>query len=632
MNIHFSGEVFFADGVGTLFDAVSRTTGVMAHTPCGGRGICGKCVCAVVYGGTRDKAEKSAAEAGFLDGVDVQEVLERCRVPDEMHGQADVRYLCMCGADGASDVFLPDYSELSGAKFHEKVGANAPVVTAEQVTLTHPTLEEPIDTYENIRRALDGFVDAPMGVVCRVSRELRLDKSPEFFVYHSAGHVVDVSREWYKYYFLAVDIGTTTVAVSLRDASDGSETLGDVFENPQRKYGGDVISRMSHAAAGNGDVLTDVIRNAIGEHVKRLCERAGIRKNQIVYATFAGNSVMQHLFAGLDTSPIATSPFFMQTKFGCELRANDPLCRADEYMSPDGIVCLAPLAASYVGGDITMGLAYILAKYPEIKNKNALFMDLGTNGEMCVIANRQYYFAATAAGPALEGAEIEMGMSATDGAIYRVAADSEKGGFDVRTVGDKPAVGFCGSGVIDAVAEAVRVGLIASTGSICEDFDELEDYAGLFDDAAPRVYDREVYESLAGCVDADEGQVYFTDKVKLTAADIRAVQTAKAAISAGIEVLLRAAGISAESLDAVYLAGSFGGGVDVRSAAEIGIIPKACVDRVHAVGNTSLAGAAAYMFDKAVRDNLREVMDYARYTELSSDKAFTDAFVMGMGF
>ncbi len=613
----------------TLFDLVSAIPGVTPHTPCGGHGKCGKCICAVLGGGTA-----TSAETAFLDGIGRDAELERCGVPGENRADVQLRYLCLCPADGITDVWLPRTDELTGAVFSETVAAVSPVVTAKKITLTLPTLENPVDTLENLRSALETEdADIPYSAVCRVSKELA--QGITGFTALVCGHrVIDVVRETHPYAFLAVDIGTTTVALSLRDLQTGAELAGDVFGNPQRSFGGDVISRMSHAAAGEADTLKNSIRTAIAEHADVLCRRAGIDKNDILCTSIAGNSVMEHLYAGLDTAPIAVSPFFMQTKFGQEFRAHDALCGADTFMNPDGLVYLAPLAASYVGGDITVGLAYILEKHPEIKEKNALFLDLGTNGELCVIADGKYYFAATAAGPALEGAEIEMGMSATPGAVYKVRENAETGGFDVKVVGDGEPTGICGSGIIDAAAAAVRVGLIAPTGSICTDFEELQDYADMFDDAEPREYDETLFEALADCADEDDDCVYFTENVKLTGKDIRAVQTAKAAISAGIEVLLRTAGITADDLDAVYLAGSFGGGIDVTSAAEIGILPKTCVRRgiVQAAGNTSLAGAAAYLFDENVRANLRTIMTNARYTELSSDKGFTDAFVGGMMF
>ncbi len=642
MLIHTSTKAYDIPAVPgkTLFDLVSVLSGVTLHTPCGGHGKCGKCICAVVYDG--EPAPLTSAESAFLDGTDTDAALARCRVPEELRETAVLRYLCICLADGISNVYLPDTDELTGAVFSETLAAASPVVMSKTVTLTMPTLEDPVDTLENLRTALGTDADIPMSVVCRVSESLR-DGITEFTALTSGSRVLDVVQSPENYAFLAVDIGTTTVALSMRDMQTGAELCGDVFGNPQRSCGGDVISRMSRAAAGEAEHLMQSIRTAIAEHTKKLCSRAGISKDRILYTSIAGNSVMEHLYAGLDTAPIAVSPFFMQTKFGWEMRANDPLCGAADFMSPNGLVYLAPLAASYVGGDITVGLAYVLEKYPEIKEKNALFMDLGTNGELCVIADGKYYFAATAAGPALEGAEIEMGMSATPGAVYKVKANAETGRFDVKVVGGAEATGICGSGIIDAAAEAVRVGLIAPTGSICEDFDELEDWSSLgtpsdmFNDGETesRAYDRDLYDALyKTCVDADDDCISFTENVKLTGKDIRAVQTAKAAISAGITVLLRTAGITADDLDAVYLAGSFGGGIDVNSAAEIGILPKTCVKKgiVKAVGNTSLAGAAAYMFDGTVRENLRGIMENARYTELSSDKGFTDAFVGGMMF
>ncbi len=630
MRIHTSDKLYDipSESAKTLFELVSALPGVTLHTPCGGHGKCGKCICAVL-----GESALTSAESAFLDGVDSVSVLAKCGVPAELHTSASLRYLCLCPADGITDVYLPVADELTGAVFSETVAAVSPVVTFKNITLTLPTLEKPTDTLENLRTALGCGADIPFSAVCRVSKELQRGVT-DFTVLTCGNRVIDVTTAPGTYAFLAVDIGTTTVALSLRDMQTGAELCGDVFGNPQRSCGGDVIARMSRAASGDAELLTTSIRTALAEHTAKLCRRAGIDKNQILYTSVAGNSVMEHLYAGLDTAPIAVSPFFMQTKFGMELRADDRLCGAADFMNPDGLVYLAPLAASYVGGDITVGLAYILEKYPEIKGKNVLFMDLGTNGELCVIADGKYYFAATAAGPALEGAEIEMGMSATPGAVYKVKANAEAGGFDVKVVGDGEATGICGSGIIDAAAEAVRAGRIAPTGSICEDFDELEDYADMFDDAEPRDYDRDLFDALESCTDADDDCIYFTDTVKLTGKDIRAVQTAKAAIAAGIKVLLRTAGITADDLEAVYLAGSFGGGIDVNSAAEIGIIPRTCVERgiVQAAGNTSLAGAAAYMYDDAVRTSLQEIMTNARYTELSSDKGFTDAYVSGMMF
>lgn len=631
MFIHVSHKIYDVSAVSgkTLFDLVSAVPGVTPHTPCGGHGKCGKCICAVL-----GDSAVTPAEAAFLAGTDRDAILERCGVPADKRADAVLRYLCLCPADGITDVYLPGSDELTGAVFSETVAAVSPVVTAKTVTLTLPTLENPVDTLENLRSALGiAGADVPFSAVCRVSGELAQGKT-YFTALVCGSRVIDVVTEMRPYAFLAVDIGTTTVALSLRDLQTGAELAGDVFGNPQRSFGGDVISRMSHAASGDAEILKTSIRTAIAEHTDALCRRAGIEKSDILCTSIAGNSVMEHLYAGLDTAPIAVSPFFMQTKFGWEMRAHDPLCGADAFMNTDGLVYLAPLAASYVGGDITAGLAYILEKHPEIKDRNALFLDLGTNGELCVIADGKYYFAATAAGPALEGAEIEMGMSATPGAVCKVRANAENRRFDVSVVGNVDAVGICGSGIIDAAAAAVRAGLIAPTGSICTDFEELEDYADMFDDAQAREYDEDLFEALVNCADEDDDCIYFTENVKLTGRDIRAVQTAKAAISAGIEVLLRTAGITADDLDAVYLAGSFGGGIDVNSAAEIGILPKSCVRRgiVQAAGNTSLAGAAAYLFDAKVRENLRTIMENARYTELSSDKGFTDAFVGGMMF
>ncbi|MBQ7312431.1 MAG: hypothetical protein IJW81_02485, partial [Clostridia bacterium] len=274
MRIHTSSKTYEIPSVSgkSLFSLVSALSGVTTHTPCGGHGKCGKCICAVVYSG--EPVPLTAAEAAFLEGADAASLLEHCRVPAELHETAVLRYLCLCPADDVTDVYLPDTAELTGAVFSDALAAGTPVVTAVPVSLTMPTLDAPTDTLTNLRSALGTDADIPMSAVCRVSAELRNGKT-DFTTLVSGNRVIDVTTEPGAYAMLAIDIGTTTVALSLRDLKTGAELAGDVFGNPQRSSGGDVISRMSRAAAGEAELLKTSIRTAIAEHTKTLCERAG---------------------------------------------------------------------------------------------------------------------------------------------------------------------------------------------------------------------------------------------------------------------------------------------------------------------------------------------------------------------
>jgi uncharacterized 2Fe-2S/4Fe-4S cluster protein (DUF4445 family) len=300
-------------------------------------------------------------------------------------------------------------------------------------------------------------------------------------------------------------------------------------------------------------------------------------------------------------------------------------------------VYLAPLSASYVGGDITFGLAYLLTEKEGLDNTSSIFLDLGTNGEICCINTKnggeqpKYLFAATAAGPALEGAHIKMGMSATEGAICDVKITDGEEDFVCGTVGGSEAVGICGSGVISAVSAFLKTGLVTAFGRICDD-GEAEDEA--YEDIYP------VYEHLIGEDDDGKLTIALSGDVVITEGDIRQVQTAKAAISAGTSVLLSKAGVETEDVDSIFIAGSFGGGIDVSAAAHIGLLPgdavrytaEGAVENVSAVGNTSAKGAAKFLFSKKFRENLSDVMANSAYIELSSDPSFTDEYVNGMLF
>jgi len=216
-----------------------------------------------------------------------------------------------------------------------------------------------------------------------------------------------------------------------------------------------------------------------------------------------------------------------------------------------------------------------------------------------------------------------MGMSATEGAIYRT--DPGDGAFLCKTVQDSTAVGICGSGVISAISAFLKTGLVTAFGRICDD-GEPEDEA--YED---------IYPAFEHCIgEDDDGKlvIEIADGVHITESDIRQVQTAKAAISAGTTVLLEKAGVMQEDVDDLYIAGSFGGGIDVHAAAHIGLLPADAVrdDNIHSVGNTSAKGAAMFLFSKKFRENLDDVMANCAYIELSSDPSFTDAYVNGMLF
>ena len=260
-----------------------------------------------------------------------------------------------------------------------------------------------------------------------------------------------------------------------------------------------------------------------------------------------------------------------------------------------------------------MGAAWLLWDKPERQEKTILFLDLGTNGELGVYRDGKWVFAATAAGPAFEGAHITLGMPATKGAVTRIRWDGE--GFTLTTVGDEAPAGLCGSGILDGMWAMLSLGLADEYGSLVDDPDEWK--ADMPD----------------GCgVDEDGEMCVFAPGVYLTQSDVRQIQTARAAIAAGVEVLCQAAGIEADEVDEVCLAGSFGHGLDVHSAAGVGLFPSCLADRVTAVGNSSEAGCAAFWLHREFRETLEAVRRENRYIELSAQPDFGDLYMEKMCF
>lgn len=385
----------------------------------------------------------------------------------------------------------------------------------------------------------------------------------------------------------AVDLGTTTVAVKLFRLSD-RQALGSASQwNAQKSCGADVISRIDHCMKNAGGLaeLSGMIREQIREMLAGLCEKNGLAFAEIKEIFLAGNTVMQHIFCKLSPIGIASAPFTPESLFD-DGRA-DALCGIPVY--------LAPCVAGYVGGDISAGL---LSTGLSARSGRALFIDVGTNGEMALGGRDGFVACAVASGPAFEGAEISCGMPAADGAVSSVELTED--GLRYEVLGGGEAVGLCGSGLLDLTACLLELGIIDESGCL-----ESEEEDGIF---------------------------HLTDRVWITQRDVRQLQLAKAAVAAGIRLLLREEGLSFGDVDRLYLAGGFGNRLRVESAVRIGMLPGELADRTEAVGNASLAGAAQALLDPLSRDTLRDIQKNCRYIELSTDPDFNDAFVDEISF
>ena len=403
----------------------------------------------------------------------------------------------------------------------------------------------------------------------------------------------------------AVDIGTTTLAVFLYDLESGA-LLGECgARNAQRSYGADVISRIRFCAEPNGlRLLGDAVRAQISEALAGLCRDDGRDFGEITAVAVAGNTVMEHLFCGLDPTPIGVSPFTPRSLFG----GAGPACRFFPGL-PDGAeLYLCPAVAGYVGGDITAGL---LSSGAYRSEETVLFLDIGTNGEMALGDRSGFVCCAAAAGPAFEGAEIACGMEAAPGAVDRVWFDGADIAF--TTIGGAPARGICGSGLVDTVAALLESGAVLPSGRLRADGSDFE---------AVRRRGRE---------GPDGGRFYLAPEVYLSAADIRSVQLAKAALRAGMETLLRLRGMQSTDIARVLVAGGFGAYLRLDSACRIGMFPPAAKKIARHIGNAAGAGAALALTAQG-RRTLRELTGRCAYHELSGSPVFRDAYLEAMPF
>ncbi len=399
----------------------------------------------------------------------------------------------------------------------------------------------------------------------------------------------------------AVDLGTTTVAVRIYDLKNAAELRTLSAWNKQAAYGGDVISRIRYTMDEPDGLheLSVLIRRQTEDLILTALAECGRDKAELKSVFLAGNTVMQHIFAGLPVRSIATAPFKPETLF--EAPTGDTLLGAE--------LSYAPCVAGYVGGDITAGL---LASKLCSAGGSSLFLDIGTNGEMALVSGGRVSCCAVASGPAFEGAGISCGMPALSGAVSHVRYDR---GFLYDVIGAVEPVGICGSGLIDLAATLLKLGCIDNGGRL------------LPPELAPEKVRRYIRPDGQG-----NGVFYLTENVYLTAADVRSLQLAKAAVAGGIEVLLARHGIKAGDLSRVCLAGGFGNYIDPKSAMALGMLPEISPERLRCLGNTSLAGASMAAVDPEERRELRSCAEKSEYIELSGLREFTEAFTDNMTF
>lgn len=579
-------QIFHANDGESLMEAMHRA-GAKINAPCGGNHSCGKCRVKVL-GGTEQAI--TAEEKKLLPE---QEISEGWRLACAVYGP------------GEWTIEIPEQDK--GARVMTEGGDAdevelAPASTVRCVPIDQPTLE---DARADIERL--GGVKLTLDALRKLPALIR--ENDRLYVTELFGEC-SVSSEEPGNLGVAVDVGTTTMAAYLIDLKTGDQLSCASEMNPQRSFGGDVISRADYACESgeNANRLQSLVISAIESMAQRMLRECGRSEKDVRHIFCVGNTIMMHLLAGLETGYITKSPFTPVYSGGFTVRASELGMKFENAQ-----VTLGSCVAGYVGADT---LSAVLACGMADSDEMALMVDIGTNGEIVLGHRLNMVCCSAAAGPAFEGAHIRCGSGAQDGAIDHVKIENGEVKFTVLGGGEAKTI--CGSGLVDAIAEMIEAGIIDETGRIDEDFlpEEYEDRIFEFEDNPAF--------SLDG---KNENGVFIAQQ------DVREVQLAKSAIAAGIQVLMNEMGAEFDQVDKLFLAGGFGNYIDRESAVKIGLLPKEMAERIVPVGNAAGTGARRavrnrFEMQKANHDLLRKM----RYVELSARSDFQKLFVEKMMF
>ncbi|MDT7615679.1 MAG: hypothetical protein QOF00_3126 [Pseudonocardiales bacterium] len=593
-------EVRVPAGV-TLFDAASWN-GIAVDSTCGGHGTCRKCRVRVVDG-----------------EVPVSRLDPRAFGLDEL--RLGWRLACMAPVRGDVRVEVPPLVTRPKAA---TVGVGRqvilrPAVQKRYVELTEATLADQRTDLERLLAALDDLeVRADLRALRNLPGALRQnDFRVTAVVVDDVLVDVEPGDTSARRFGIAFDLGTTTVAATLLDLATGTPAAVTSMLNPQQPFGGDVITRIS-ATMLDPDALgrlTALAHSCLDQLASEVCTAGAVEPHEVYEIALAGNATMTHIALGIDPEPLGVAPFVMTS------RSFDGLLAADlgVTVNPGARAYLFPALGAYVGGDIVAGA---LASGMDRDKRIRLFVDVGTNCEIVLADGDRILATAAPAGPAFEGAQIRCGMRAAPGAIEGVKISDDD--VALQVIGDVGPVGLCGSGLVDAVAALVQVGLLDASGRLMA-----ADVAAV---TAP---------GLAGRLrQVGEERVFVlhergddpADAVYISQRDVRELQFAKAAIATGWRLLAAEMGIDPADVQQVLLAGSFGSYLSPASAVRIGLVPGVSVLRIVSAGNVAGEGAKMALLSVRERAAAHALLEEVRYVELSDRPDFNDRFIDQLAF
>lgn len=580
-----SGEVFEATGKSIL--ECLQINSLFVPASCGGKGICGRCKIKIVAG--------SVTSSSFFGITD----------KERQNG-----YVLACQSQPLEDILIeiPKRLITVSSKISrqrqdviDRIFKSDPYIfepLVEKITLSikPPTVDDSMADFERLSAYIGKRLFISRNDAENLGDILRKNEWQTSFALVD-DEIISFLTEEDRPYALAIDIGTTTVVAALVDLEEKRVIDHVSCYNSQISYGDDVITRIIFAE--ENPLGLNKLRKAVVDDINALINALSVRHGdaKILYAVISGNTTMCHLFWGLNPSYIRQEPY-------TPVINNYPLWKASEgklALKENVPVYTVPSVAGYVGGDIVSG---VLASGIYEEDEVSLFIDIGTNGEV-VVGNKDWLVtASTSAGPCFEGSGISCGMRATEGAIEAFSFEGDD--FKIRIIGNKEAIGICGSGMIDIVAELFKKGIVNQKGRLI----------------------KEASENVS-MVD-EELRFTISNNCYISQSDIDNIIRAKAAIYAGISTLLHEIGISEKAIGKVYIAGGFGEFINIKNAISIGMLPNCEEDNFIFLGNTSLTGAVLCLLSKKLKNKAEEIADKMTYIDLSRSKTFMDEYVSAL--
>jgi len=561
-----------------LADVLTRA-GIPLSLYCRERGVCGKCAVRIVSG---PLPFPGALEASLLEG--------RGLGPDH-------RLACLYAVRGDVTVETIPGSRLEKIPVLDTGLASAafvePAVKKLSIVLDRPSLFTPTAAADLLRERLKSpRLDLTLAALAKLGGPTPGSSRPLTAVLYDDREVLDIEPDGAgpEIFGLAVDLGTTAIVCELVDLRTGRIADREAAVNAQSSYGADVVSRITFAFENPDNLrrLRTAAVQLINDVVGTMCRRSGVPRHRIYDAVVAGNAAMNHILCGVPVDSLALAPFHAVFSTLPPLAASE----IGFALHPQARLYVSPNIKSFVGGDITAGL---VASEFAAEPGPALFIDLGTNGEIVLKKGGEFVATSTAAGPAFEGMTISCGMLAVPGAIHRAEWDN---GFRCRTIDDLPPQGVCGSGLIDILAGALERGLLGPDGRI------------------------------AGA----NKRLRLTERLALTQQDVRDIQLAVAAVRSGIRLMLREFRLEAADLDRVFVAGAFGNSLDIGHAAALGLLPDLHAGKTVFIGNASLAGARLLLISRPARAAAEALAARISHVSLATRPDFQDEFVRDLTF